>query len=168
MIAAGFSGGEAEELRRIKAGAAGGYILSQIAGATIAGLILAAVFNQLGAFGAGEQAITGAQAIKDCMLGTPNYGASVPMGMAILVEILLTALLVFAIFGTAVDERAPKIGGFGIGLERKFFTFSPLLLLTNTSNILTSWFNKRCPALFHRWHQLYLQCLFSHIRWPPC
>lgn len=29
---------------------------------------------------------------------------------------MLTALLVFAIFGTAVDRRAPKIGGFGIGL----------------------------------------------------
>jgi aquaporin Z len=32
------------------------------------------------------------------------------------VEAALTFLLVFAIFGTAVDERAPRIGGFGIGL----------------------------------------------------
>ncbi len=101
---------------RIKSGAALGYIIAQCAGATIAGLILAAVFNQLGPGGGGEQAITGAQAIEACKLGTPNYGAAVPMGIAILVEIVLTFLLVFAVFGTAVDARAPKIGGFGIGL----------------------------------------------------
>jgi len=35
---------------------------------------------------------------------------------AIVIEALLTFLLVFAVWGTAVDERAPKIGGFGIGL----------------------------------------------------
>ncbi len=101
---------------RIKSGAAAGYIIAQCAGATIAGLILAAVFNRLGAAGVGEQAVTGAQAIEACMLGTPNYGAAVPTSIAVLVEILLTFLLVFAIFGTAIDERAPKIGGFGIGL----------------------------------------------------
>ena len=38
------------------------------------------------------------------------------MGKAILVEAALTFLLLFAVFGTAVDPRAPKIGGFGIGL----------------------------------------------------
>ncbi len=32
------------------------------------------------------------------------------------IEIILTFLFVFAIVGTAVDPRAPKIGGFGIGL----------------------------------------------------
>ena len=37
-------------------------------------------------------------------------------GAAVFVEIVLTFLLMFAIFGTAVDERTPKIGGFGIGL----------------------------------------------------
>ena len=38
------------------------------------------------------------------------------MGLAILIEAAFTFLLVFAVFGTAVDPRAPKIGGFGIGL----------------------------------------------------
>jgi glycerol uptake facilitator-like aquaporin len=38
------------------------------------------------------------------------------MGMAIMIEASLTFLLLFSIFGTAVDPRAPKIGGFGIGL----------------------------------------------------
>ena len=37
-------------------------------------------------------------------------------GTALLTELVLTILLVFAIFGTAVDSRAPAIGGFGIGL----------------------------------------------------
>jgi aquaporin Z len=50
------------------------------------------------------------------MLGTPNFGASVPVGTAVLVEALMTFLLMFAVLGTAVDPRAPKIGGFGIGL----------------------------------------------------
>jgi len=37
-------------------------------------------------------------------------------GSAILVEAILTFLLLFAVFGTAVDDRAPHIGGWGIGL----------------------------------------------------
>lgn len=31
-------------------------------------------------------------------------------------EAIMTFILVFAVFGTAVDRRAPKIVGFGIGL----------------------------------------------------
>ena len=34
----------------------------------------------------------------------------------ICVEAILTFFLLLAVFGTAVDERAPKIGGFAIGL----------------------------------------------------
>lgn len=40
--------------------------------------------------------------------------------MGIFVEMILTFLLIFSIFGTAVDPRAPKIGGFGIGLTVTF------------------------------------------------
>ena len=58
----------------------------------------------------------GADAVAATGLGTPAPGAGVSAGTALLTEIVLTALLVFAIFGTAVDPRAPKIGGFGIGL----------------------------------------------------
>jgi glycerol uptake facilitator-like aquaporin len=36
------------------------------------------------------------------------------------IEAVLTFLLVFSIFGTAIDPRAPKIGGFGIGLTVAF------------------------------------------------
>ena len=33
-----------------------------------------------------------------------------------LIEVILTLLLVTAVWGTAVDDRHPPIGGFGIGL----------------------------------------------------
>ena len=36
--------------------------------------------------------------------------------VAIGIEAVLTFLLVFAVFGTAVDPKAPKVGGFGIGM----------------------------------------------------
>lgn len=35
---------------------------------------------------------------------------------ALIIEAVITFLLMFAVFGTAVDPRAPKIGGFGVGL----------------------------------------------------
>lgn len=98
---------------RIKPGNAIGYIIAQIAGATVAGFFLAFIFNGLAA---GAGGITGATAIAECSLGTPNFGDYISPGMAVFVEILLTFLLVFAIFGTAVDGRSPAVAGFGIGL----------------------------------------------------
>ena len=35
---------------------------------------------------------------------------------AVGIEIILTAFLMLAVFGTALDKRGPSIGGFGIGL----------------------------------------------------
>jgi len=57
----------------------------------------------------------GADAVAVTGLGTPVPGAGVSAGTALLTELVLTILLVFAIFGTVVDSRAPAIGGFGIG-----------------------------------------------------
>jgi glycerol uptake facilitator-like aquaporin len=37
-------------------------------------------------------------------------------GQAILCEAIATFFLTFAVFGTAVDPAAPKVGGFAIGL----------------------------------------------------
>lgn len=48
-------------------------------------------------------------------LGTPGV-AGIGTGQAVLLEAILTFFLLLAVFGTAVDARAPKIGGFGIGL----------------------------------------------------
>ncbi|MFH1107745.1 MAG: aquaporin [Planctomycetota bacterium] len=99
---------------RIKPGAGIAYIVAQCAGATVAGCLLAIIFGGLTQTGA---AMTGQAAIEASKLGTPFFNsATVSAGTAVLVEILLTFLLLFAVFGTAVDSRAPKIGGFGIGL----------------------------------------------------
>lgn len=48
--------------------------------------------------------------------GTPAPGANISLTMALMMEIVLTFILVFVIFGTAVDKRAPKAGGLYIGL----------------------------------------------------
>ncbi len=99
---------------RIRSATAIAYVIAQCAGAIIAGFLLAGVFGGLGGEG---MAMTGKDAVEKCMLGTPAFSAAlVSPGTAILVEALLTFLLLFAVFGTAVDDRAPKIGGFGIGL----------------------------------------------------
>ncbi len=103
---------------RIKAGPAIAYIVAQCVGATIAGFLLAYIFGGLGGEG---MPMTGREAIAKCKLGTPNFSAAlVSPGSALLVEVILTFLLLFAVFGTAVDERAPRIGGFGIGLTVAF------------------------------------------------
>lgn len=94
---------------RISGGSAFLYVLSQLVGAILGGLAVFAVFK-------GFQSPDGASVVKAAALGTPYYGAQISAGNAIFLEAILTFLLVFAVFGTAVDPRAPKIGGFGIGL----------------------------------------------------
>jgi MIP family channel proteins len=120
---------------RIKVSGAAQYVVAQLIGGVIAGLLVLAIFDgmtagggetaasvvkvlqvgvQIGESGGGE---TAASVVKEAGLGTPFYDAAkLSMGKAILVEGALTFLLVFAVFGTAVDPRAPKLGGFAIGL----------------------------------------------------
>lgn len=99
---------------RIKPGGAVAYIVAQCAGAALAGILLALIFGSLNAGAAG---VNGEAAIKACALGTPNFDVSrISTGMALLVEVLMTFVLIFAIFGTAVDQRSPGFAGFGIGL----------------------------------------------------
>jgi aquaporin Z len=47
---------------------------------------------------------------------TLSISASVQAGQAFLLEAIATFFLVFAVFGTAVDPQAPRVGGFGIGM----------------------------------------------------
>ncbi|OGX25535.1 MAG: aquaporin [Omnitrophica WOR_2 bacterium RIFCSPHIGHO2_02_FULL_48_11] len=70
-------------------------------------------------------AIVAAFAIKQCVpvytlavvgMGTPALGAGISPTMGLLTEIILTFFLVFVVYGTAVDRRAPKVGGLFIGL----------------------------------------------------
>ena len=95
--------------KRIDGGGAARYILAQLIGGTIAGALLLAMFQGLTTTG-------GDDVVRAAGLGTPYFSPPITTSGAILIEVALTFLLVFAIFGTAVDPRAPKIGGFGIGL----------------------------------------------------
>ena len=72
------------------------YIVAQLVGATLAGLLLRAVFPQA--------------VWQAAQLGTPMLAPGVSFGTGVLVEAALTFFLLLAVFGTAVDPRAPKIG----------------------------------------------------------
>jgi MIP family channel proteins len=78
------------------------YWISQLLGAVVASAILAWVFP------AAIRAAT--------HLGAPGVSPEISVGAAVVIEVITTFLLVTAVWGTAVDPRAPKIGGFGIGL----------------------------------------------------
>lgn len=76
------------------------YWLAQIVGAVVAALVLAAMI--------------GAGTVGD---GTPALAETVTPGLGIGLEAITTFFLVLVVFGTAVDERAPKsLFPFAIGL----------------------------------------------------
>ncbi|HMP02724.1 MAG TPA: aquaporin [Gemmatales bacterium] len=88
------------------------YVAAQFMGALIAGGLVAMIFGAT-------------VALRDAQLGTPHVSPALTVAvsgdlsryaMASVIEAILTFILVFAFFGTLVDPRAPKIGGFGIGL----------------------------------------------------
>jgi MIP family channel proteins len=78
------------------------YIIAQVLGATAGALLLVLLMP----------AVAGAAV----HYGTPSLAPSVGVMQGIALEAVMTAFLVFMVFGTAVDKRAPKIGGFGVGL----------------------------------------------------
>jgi MIP family channel proteins len=80
------------------------YIGAQILGASLAGLILSQVLDGTTMVAAGHG------------MGTPAPNAGMDLMSVIALEAVLTFLLMFAIWGTAVDPRAPAIGGWGIGM----------------------------------------------------
>ena len=93
--------------KRIAAGKAGGYIVAQLVGATVAGVLLKGFYP--------------AQAVAKSNLGTPALGPGVTFAQGVVIETILTFLLLFTIFGVAVDPRAPQhITGFCIGLTVAF------------------------------------------------
>ena len=53
---------------------------------------------------------------RGCHLGAAVIAPEIGVRSALLIEFILTFFLVTSVWGTAVDERGPKIGGFGIGL----------------------------------------------------
>lgn len=48
-------------------------------------------------------------------LGLPELGAGIGPLPGIAIEAILTMVLMIAVFGTAIDARAPKVGGLAIG-----------------------------------------------------
>ncbi|HVA58006.1 MAG: aquaporin [Gemmatimonadaceae bacterium] len=88
--------------RRLSLPATAVYIVSQCAGAVVAALALKALFPA-----------TVAQAAR---LGGEWVAGNVSTLHAIGFEAIATFFLVFVVFGTVVDPKAPKVGGFAVGL----------------------------------------------------
>jgi len=82
------------------------YIVAQLLGAVVAASFLKSLYPA-----------ASAQAVS---LGTPMLADGVSVGTGIMVEAVLTFFLVFAVFGTAVDARAPHLGGWAIGMVLLF------------------------------------------------
>jgi MIP family channel proteins len=76
-----------------------GYIISQCLGGLVAAIILKGILE--------PGAIAG---------GTPALAEGVTAAQGITLEAITTFFLIFVIYGTAVDKRAPKVGGLFIGL----------------------------------------------------
>jgi glycerol uptake facilitator-like aquaporin len=78
------------------------YAGAQLLGATLAAFSLRWVFAE--------------HVWRPALLGTPDLAPDVTTIPGIFLEAILSFLLVFAFWGTLVDGRAARIGGFGIGL----------------------------------------------------
>ncbi|MDG6901007.1 MAG: aquaporin [Nitrososphaerota archaeon] len=78
------------------------YIVAELAGASLAGFALVASLPA----GFGSAAHWGA----------PSLAGSISVFQGTLLELVMTFVLMFAVLATAVDPRAPKVGGFGIGV----------------------------------------------------
>lgn len=79
-----------------------GYVIAQVLGAlTATALILAAMPEQ----------------VRAASFGTPALAPGVSVGSALVLEAVLTFFLVFTVFTTAIDRRAPRLGGLFIGLS---------------------------------------------------
>ena len=78
------------------------YWISQLLGAVVASFLLRGFFPS--------------SVWQATRLGAAAVNPEIGIASAVAIEFILTFFLVTAVWGTAVDERAPKIGGFGIGL----------------------------------------------------
>lgn len=88
--------------RRIGSFMAGIYVAAQLLGAVLAAYAL--------------QVATPAALFAAADAGGQSVAPDVGTAQAYLLETIATFFLIFAVFGTAVDPRAPRVGGFAIGL----------------------------------------------------
>ncbi len=87
---------------RIEPARAAMYVAVQLAAAVAAALALRLVFDEA--------------SWEPVALGTPVLDPAIGPFGGMFIEAILTILLVIAVLGTAIDRRAPKIGGLAIGL----------------------------------------------------
>jgi aquaporin Z len=88
--------------RKIDTKNAIGYVFAQCLGATFAAFLIMLCVPM--------------DALKAVGMGTPSLGVGITPQMGLVTEMILTFFLVFVVYGTAVDARAPKVGGLFIGL----------------------------------------------------
>jgi len=88
--------------RRIDALMAVVHWIAQFTGAIIAAYMLKLLFPS--------------ELVTITRLGGQSIASSITLFQAVVLEAIATFFLVFVVFGTAVDPRAPKVGGFAIGL----------------------------------------------------
>jgi aquaporin Z len=127
---------------RIAPPQAGMYIAAQLVGATVAAFFCNMIYEP--------------SAVAAANLGIPLPAPWASTGVVLVTEFILTFLLMVAIFGTAVDERAPamKLGGFGIGLTVAFDILAAGPVTGASMNPARSF----GPALIHgmfEWHWCY-------------
>lgn len=78
------------------------YIIAQLLGAVVGALALVILFPEV---------------MREAQnLGTPTLNSGIDFIQGIGLEGIATFFLMLAVFGTALDSRGPKLGGFGIGL----------------------------------------------------
>jgi MIP family channel proteins len=75
------------------------YWISQLVGATLAAFVCLGLFSK-----------------SVVIEGTPQLAEGVNPLQGIVIEAIVTFFLVFVVYGTAIDQRGPKIGGLAIGL----------------------------------------------------
>jgi aquaporin TIP len=92
--------------RRIDVVSAAAYIVTQLAAAVLAALLVKLLLPP--------------EAVRSALLGVPVIADSVTLGQAIGIEAVLTFFLISAVYGTAVSPDAPRVAGFGIGLVLLF------------------------------------------------
>ena len=88
--------------KKITTGKALAYVIAQCLGAIVAAALI-------------KMAVS-AQVLSAVRMGTPALGPGVTVRQGLVTEAVLTFFLMFVIYGTAIDRRAPKVGGLFIGL----------------------------------------------------
>ena len=90
--------------RRLDTVTTAAYIIAQSVGAVVAAVALVLLFPEV---------MRDADAAN---FGVPALNPGVDFIQGVGLEAIATAFLMLAVFGTALDRRGPRIGGFGIGL----------------------------------------------------